>query len=67
MRRAVAVALATVALTGCGSSATLDEREQAQDEQIAAVIDCMRNNAYSRELLGQCIDDWFDSNATVDY
>lgn len=31
--------------------------------QTAAIIDCLRNNAYSRDLLGQCIDDWFDANA----
>lgn len=38
-----------------------------QEEQIAALIDCMRNNAYTVNLKGQCIDDWFEQYATTDY
>jgi hypothetical protein len=43
------------------------EVDRSQDAQITAVMDCLRNNSYSRNLLGQCIDDVFAGQNEVDY
>lgn len=67
MRRVLTVAAlcSTMVLAACGQQD--NEREQVQDTQIAAIMACMRDTSYSHARLGQCIDDWFDKNAEVDY
>lgn len=68
MKRVLLTALACSTLVLGACSTQDDEREQLQDTQISAIIACMRNTeAYSYDLLGQCIDDWFEMRAEVDY
>lgn len=74
----IIVVLAWATIAGSVSIVFVDEHEskisqlnenviQLQD-QAGAIIACIRNvEGYDRNLLGQCIDDWFEMHATSDF